>query len=223
VHYHDRNGRELDYLSIRVQKIMKIFLIALLTFALVACEKSAFNETPVVQAIEVEESETEYVPTPVAKASIVKFFDYACGHCRNAHFTVKNLKTKFGDKVEFIYKHYPLSAETYLVAETAECARRQDKFEAYHDKLFEENFQNYAPENLQIVAESVGVDMEQFNTCVANGGGRSKVQADVDEATSLGVSGTPYFLINNSVPLPGAIPEQSFSRLIDQVLAGEVR
>jgi len=58
---------------------------------------------------------------------------------------------------------------------------------------------------------------------VANGGGRSAVQADVDEATALGVSGTPYFLINNSIPLPGVIPEQSFSRLIKGVLAGEVR
>ena len=163
------------------------------------------------------------VAVPVDKVSVVKFFDYACGHCRTAHFTVKNLEEQFGDQIEFELKHYPLSPATYLVAETSECVRNQDLFEAYHNKLFEEHFQNYEVENLQAVAESVGVDMDQFNICVANGGGRSNVQADVDEATSMGVSGTPYFLINNSIPLPGAIPEKSFSRLIDQVLAGEVR
>jgi protein-disulfide isomerase len=200
---------------------MKTFALAFLTLILVGCNNQAAEKPPVVEVVETK-PET-FVPAPVTTARIVKFFDYACGHCRNSHYTVKNLKAEFGDQVEFIYKHYPLSAETYLVAETAECARRQDKFEAYHDKLFEENFQDYAPENLQIVAESVGLNMEQFNTCVANGGGRSKVQADVDEAKSMGVSGTPYFVINNSVPLPGAIPEQSFSRLIKQVLAGEVR
>ncbi len=199
---------------------MKTFSILLFSVLLVACtspeDKSVTVETdPLV--------ENEMAAAPVEKANVIKFFDYACGHCRTAHFTAKNLKTEFGDKIEFELKHFPLSPETYLVAETAECARRQNKFEAYHNKLFEENFQNYDVGNLQAVAESVGINMEQFNTCVANGGGRSKVQADVDEATAMGVSGTPYFLINNSIPLPGAIPEKSFSRLIDQVLAGEVR
>lgn len=202
---------------------MKLFLLILIVGLLVACDSLNITKR---QALSTETAPTEESvssPVSVAKVQIVKFFDYACGHCRNAHYTLKNLKAEFGDQVEFTYKHFPLSAQTYLVAETAECARRQDKFKAYHDKLFEENFQNYAPDNLQKVAESVGLNMEQFNTCIVNGGGRSRVQADVDEATSLGVRGTPYFLINNSVPLPGAIPEKSFSRLIKQVLAGEVR
>lgn len=202
---------------------MKIFSPLVFGVFLTACSSLTSSDLPVP----VNETEVKPTPTPVAQsvetANIIKFFDYACTHCRTAHYTVKNLETEFGDQVEFEYKHYPLSAETYLVAETAECARRQDLFEPYHNALFEDNFQNYEPENLQVVAESVGVNMEQFNTCVANGGGRSAVQSDVEDATSLGVSGTPYFLINNSIPLPGAIPEQSFSRLISQVLAGEIR
>ncbi len=203
---------------------MKFLTLLLLTLAITACSTPASNE-PTAVTVEVVEENTEDSPlvTPIEKASIVKFFDYACGHCKASHYTMKNLKTEFGDKIEVTLKHFPLSAQTYLVAETAECARRQDMFETYHDKLFEENFQQYEPENLQAVAESIGLDMDQFNTCVANGGGRSKVQADVDEATALGITGTPYFLINNSIPLPGTIPEQSFSRLIKGVLAGEVR
>lgn len=203
---------------------MKILLLALTAVTLVACENPSVTETEnavTIEAIAPKEIITEVVP--VETANIVKFFDYSCGHCKTTHDTVKSLKAQFGDKVEFEMKHFPLSAETYLVAETAECARRQGKFEVYHDKLFEENFLNYAPENLQAVAESVGIDLDLFNTCAANGGGRSQVQKDVDEATALGVSGTPYFLINGSIPLPGAIPEKSFARLITQVLAGEVQ
>ncbi len=201
---------------------MKTLLLALVTVTLVACGETAITE----KAVTVEDVETPAIiseAVPVQTANVVKFFDYACGHCKTAHYTIKNLKAQFGDKVTFEMKHFPLSAETYLVAETAECARRQGKFKAYHDKLFEENFQNYAPENLQAVAESVGIDIEKFNTCAANGGGRSQVQEDVDEATALGVSGTPYFLINDSIPVPGVIPEKSFARLIEQVLAGEVQ
>lgn len=201
---------------------MKYLYLLGLTALLSACNNANLNEPTASPEANNTVNETAALPA-VDTVTVVKFFDYACGHCRDAHFTVKNLEAEFGDKVEFELKHFPLSAETYLVAETAECVRRQDRFEAYHDQLFEENFQNYDVENLQTVAGSVGVDMEQFNTCVANGGGRSAVQADVDEATAMGVKGTPYFLINNSIPVPGAIPEKSFSRLIQQVLDGEVR
>ncbi len=201
---------------------MKILSVLTLTLLLAGCDFLPAKETS-SPTIEVSETTAQLEATPIDKVEVIKFFDYACGHCRTAHKTVKNLEAELGEKESFVLKHYPLSPVTYLVAETAECARRQDKFEVYHNALFEENFQNYAPENLQSVAESVGLDMEVFNTCVANGGGRSAVQADVDEATAMGVKSTPYFLINNSIPLPGAIPEKSFKRLINQVLAGEVQ
>lgn len=201
---------------------MKTFSILLFSVLITACT------APQAEPITVEAdsiAENEVAIAPVEKVHVVKFFDYNCPHCRDAHFTVKNLEAEFGDKITVETKHFPLFPETFLVAETAECARLQgeDKFTAYHNNLMEENFRQYAPENLQAVAKSVGLNMEAFNTCVVNGGGKSAVQADVDEATSMGVTATPYFLINDSIPLPGAIPEKSFSRLIDQVLAGEVQ
>lgn len=205
-------------------------MLLALVFSLVGCELTPEQQKTLSNFTTSESRETQTVEpsqkptidsTPVDKVHIVKFLDYACGHCRDAHFTVKNLEAQFGDKVEFELKHYPLSAETYLVAETAECARRQGKFDEYHNLLMEENFRQYSPENLSAVAEQTELDIDQFNTCVANGGGKSDVQADVDEAERMGVSGTPYFLLNDSIPVPGAVPEKGFSRLIQQVLDGE--
>jgi len=199
---------------------MKHLSVLFIAIGLMACSPTTPAE------VETKTTETKAATSaadPVEKVNIVKFFDYNCGHCRDAHFTVKNITAQFGDKVAFELKHFPLSAETFLVAETAECARRQGRFEEYHNLLMEENFRQYSPENLQTVAQAAGVDLKAFNTCAANGAGKSEVQTDVDEAKSMGVKGTPYYLINESIPLPGAIPEKSFARLIQQVLDGEVQ
>lgn len=204
-----------------MKKLLLAFGLVVLTGCTPAVEKNIEPESSTEKTVESSlQTPNSQRPTTV---KIIEFFDYACPHCRDAHFTVKNLEKKFGDKVEFETKHFPLSPETFLVAETAECARRQgeDKFKAYHNELLENNFRQYAPENLQFVAEKALLNMEAFNTCVANGGGKSEVQADVDEATAMGVRGTPYFIINDNTPLPGAIPEKSFARLIQQVLDGE--
>ncbi len=159
---------------------------------------------------------------PPEVVKIIEFFDYGCGHCRNAHEITVNLKEKFGEKIEIIEKHFPLSPATFLVAETAECARTQGKFNEYHDTLFLNYFGNYQPENLQKAAESVELDMDEFNACATSGSEKGVVEADRKFGESLGVKGTPFFLINDSIPVPGAIPEQSFERLIQQVLDGEV-
>lgn len=209
---------------------MKKLALLILLLGLNACSYSSQKQEisrTLKTATQTEEAQNTPVPESekLETVNIVKFFDYNCHHCRDAHFTVKNLQTQFGDKINVEFKHFPLSPQTYLVAETAECARRQgeDKFLAYHDALLENNFGQYDPANLQTVAESVGIDLEAFNTCAANGAGKSEVQTDVDEATALGVKGTPYFLLNDSIPVPGAIPEKSLARLIQQILDGEVR
>ncbi len=203
--------------------MQKVIITTIAIITLTACsepENKSANNTQ--NPNEVAKENVNTTAQPVEKVVITEFFDYGCGHCRNAHFTIKKLKEKYGDRIEVTEKHFPLSGTTFLVAETAECARDQGKFYEYHDALIEQNFGLYEPENLQKVAESVGIDIEEFNTCAANGVGKTRVQEDVNYAESLGVKGTPFFLINESVPVPGAIPEKSFDRLINQVLNGEV-
>jgi len=201
---------------------MKIFLPLLFVLMLSGCVKSEAPAPATPVETKNQSAETATI-NKVERVKIEKFFDYACTHCRSAHFTLKKLQAQFGDRVQIELKHFPLSPQTFLVAETAECARRQGKFNEYHVALIEENFLQYEPANLQAVAEAIGLDVEAFNTCAANGAGKSEVQADVDMATALGVKATPYFMLNDSIPVPGAIPEKSFARLIQQVLDGEVQ
>jgi protein-disulfide isomerase len=65
----------------------------------------------------------------------------------------------------------------------------------------------------------VGLDVTQFDGCLAAGVHKATVQRDLDEGNRLGITGTPAFFINGRT-LSGAQPLDAFTRLIEQELAG---
>lgn len=75
-----------------------------------------------------------------APVTIVEFSDFQCPFCSRAHPTVKQVLESYGDKVTFVYKHFPLISihpRAQKSAEAAECAKDQGKFWEFHDQLFE--------------------------------------------------------------------------------------
>ena len=60
--------------------------------------------------------------------------------------------------------------------------------------------------------------MGRFNTCVDSHASRGVVEADMQDGTVAGVTGTPAFFINGRV-LFGAPPFEEFKRVIDEELA----
>src|SRR5439155_24982139 len=69
-----------------------------------------------------------------APITIVEFSDYQCPYCSRAEQTVQDVLKKYGDKVRFVYRDYPLSlhqnAETAAIA--SECAHEQAKLWEMH-------------------------------------------------------------------------------------------
>lgn len=66
-------------------------------------------------------------------------------------------------------------------------------------------------------AKKLGLDESKFNQCLDNGTNAARVAAEMQEGSSLGVSGTPSFFING-VMLVGAQPQSSFESIIDAEL-----
>ena len=71
----------------------------------------------------------------------------------------------------------------------------------------------------QQFATELGLNLDEFNTCLSSGTYADEVQADYDWAANLGIQSTPTFFING-IPLIGAQPFASFQAVIDQELAG---
>ena len=153
--------------------------------------------------------------------SMVEFFDFGCGHCRTAASVVGNLKKDYGDKLVVEYHHFPLSARTTRVAEASECAGTQRKFLEFHDLEFENYFGKTDDRALRSVANAVGVEDASFMMCLNSGIMKSKITQDKVLAQKYGVQGTPYFVLNQELVIPGMLPEGKFRELIDGLLTGE--
>ena len=155
------------------------------------------------------------------KVTLVEFSDFECPFCGRAYPVVKQLREEYGSKLEFVYKHFPLSnihPNAQKAAEASECARDQGKFEEYHNKLFE-NQQALGVSSLKQYAVEFSLDAAKFNNCLDSGEKASIVKKDQDEGESKGVSGTPTFFINNE-RLIGAQPYSAIKEVIDRQLSG---
>lgn len=70
---------------------------------------------------------------------------------------------------------------------------------------------------LKDMAKALGLDTNKFNSCLDSGSQANRVAAEQKEGGSLGVSGTPSFLING-ILVVGALPQSNFEQIIDAEL-----
>ena len=98
----------------------------------------------------------------------------------------------------------------------SEAAHRQGKFWEMHDRIFA-NQRDLAIETLEGYADAIGLDMDQFRKDVRDDEIAKRINEDLQQAASLGVTGTPAFFINGKF-LSGAQPFASFKRVIDAAI-----
>ena len=159
-----------------------------------------------------------------APVTIIEFSDYQCPFCRRAEPTVKQVLEQYGDKVRFVFRHFPLDRihpQARGASEAAACAAEQGKFWEYHAELFADNAQLDRP-GLDAAAAKTGLDPAAFKACVDGRKTQALVENDLKEGEAAGVSGTPAFFING-IPLRGALPPEEFKKVIEEELAGKVK
>ncbi len=153
-----------------------------------------------------------------APVEIIEFSDFQCPYCLNAFPTVNQVISTYGDRIHFVYRHYPLANHPRArpAAEAAQCAHEQGKFWEYHDRLFG-NQAALGDADLKQHAASLGLDVGQFNACYDSQKYKADVDTDIRAGDEAGVSGTPAFYINGRM-LSGAQPFEVFKRVIDEEL-----
>ena len=163
-----------------------------------------------------------------ARVTIVEYSDFQCPFCARAYATFEEeVMKEYGDRVRFVFKHYPLSFHAWAEdgAVAAECAARQggDQFWAMYRGLFEKQ-QEITKDNLEAkaaeIARGAGVDADDLAACLDGRQTLDSVKADVAEAEALGVDSTPTFFVNGR-RLKGAQTFEGFKQIIDQELAGK--
>jgi protein-disulfide isomerase len=166
---------------------------------------------------------------PNAPVKIVNYSDFQCPFCaRFATQTEALIVQEYIATGKVYYRFVPygpggnyIGTESKDAATAAYCADAQGKFWDYHDILFAnhtgENVGDYTQKRLVAFAESLGLDLTQFEACLKSGDFEDKLQAGIDEGKLADIKGTPAFLINGEL-LTGAQPYEVFKEKIDAAL-----
>lgn len=124
-------------------------------------------------------------------------------------------------KVRFVYKHFAiLGPESNRAAEASECAAEQGQFWPFHDLVFSDQVASRSSLDdayLASVAGQIGLDTAAFSECLSSGRYTSQIRQESFSVQSMGIRGTPGFLING-VFVSGAQPYEVFQQIIEEQL-----
>jgi protein-disulfide isomerase len=169
------------------------------------------------EGVVAQEHKIEGAPGAVV---LTEYSDFQCPACGAFEPVLEEVLAKYGDKITFEYKHYPLPIHPYAeqAALAAEAAGQQGKFFDYHHKLFaaQEEWANAAvPQTLFVkYATNLGLDVEKFRTHMRSSILRDAVRADANEARELGLTGTPTFFLNGQ-----KMEMKSYEDFVNQIAA----
>jgi len=154
-----------------------------------------------------------------ARVVLVEYADYECPYCQQVQPTLDKLEAEFKGKLAFAYKDMPLPMHPNApkAAEATRCAEAQGKYWEYHDRL-EQTKQLEVPA-LKEAARFLQLNTETFDKCLDSGEQAARVQSYATEAQTLGVTGTPSFLLNGRF-YSGMLSYENFRQIIEEELNG---
>lgn len=140
--------------------------------------------------------------------TMVYFFDYACGYCRQSNPVIDRLLSE--DKgLRVVFRELPiLGQESGVAARVSLAAAKIGKFRAFHDALYAAG--RPTPETIGTAAQKVGVTPEMAKDPSFD----TELRTNVAMAEQLGATGTPLFVIGNQV-INAAVPYEELKSSID--------
>jgi len=154
-----------------------------------------------------------------ALITIVEFGDFRCPYCRRAAPTLDRVLAQYPTEVRHVFKYFPIvSEDSGRAALAAEAAHRQGRFWDFRTELYALTSRPLLERELQLRAEAIGMDPDQFSADLRSASAEQRVNQDLAEAHRLGLRGTPAFFVNGRA-LRGAQPFSVFEALIAEELA----
>lgn len=131
------------------------------------------------------------------RPQLVVYGDFECPYTAAAMREIGRLE-EGGAAFEVVFRHFPLReihAHAQAASDAAEAAARQDRFWEMHDLLFR-NQLHLEPADLRRYAERISLDLERFESDLADPGIGVRVERDVESGVRSGVDGTPSLFID---------------------------
>lgn len=148
---------------------------------------------------------------------MIEFSAYGCPYCQQHNTTtIEPILEDYGHLIRYVYRDFPVVnpqiSESAALA--ANCAHEQDYFWEYHSSLYE-NQESLGNSIYYSLATDLGLDINQFEVCFEEQRYLEEIESDYFDGLSLGISGTPSFVINGRA-VSGAMPYAFFERILEE-------
>ena len=161
--------------------------------------------------------------------SVVEFFDYQCGHCKEMTEVMNTLEQK-DSNLRIIYKEFPIFGQSSVYASKAAlAANKQGKYKEMHEALMETN-NPLTVEKVMAAAKQVGLNAALLQKDMNSDEIKNELNDNMRLAQKLGIMGTPAFIIGStskasnkdskSFFLPGSTSPEVLQGLIIEVRNG---
>jgi protein-disulfide isomerase len=158
---------------------------------------------------------TPIAGNPDGNVTLVEFFDYRCGYCRQVLSSMQALMEEDKD-LRVAFKELPVLGEDSVRAARAALASQQQDGSLYLDfHLALMSAKDLTADGISKIAENVGLDAEKLATDMESDEVTAAIEANYELASALGIEGTPAFVIGNAL-VPGAVGKDRLSDLIEQ-------
>jgi protein-disulfide isomerase len=138
--------------------------------------------------------------------TIVEFFDYNCGYCKQVHVPLMDLLKKDG-KIRMVYKELPvLGKVSVLAARVALATHMQGKYVEFNDALMRSRGQ-ITEDSLFAMAKELGINVEKLKKDMRSPEIEKALEANEELARLLSIRGTPAFIIGDQVVRGAPDPE----------------
>jgi protein-disulfide isomerase len=184
------------------------------------------SNTPNMATAPLGANPPNFLGAPNAAVTVEEFADFQCPSCGATHPVMKQIQGIFGQRIKFIFRHFPLPIhdKAYDAAAAAEAAGMQGKFWDMYNLLFTNQQTWSADPNYKQVfkgyAEKIGLDVDRWENDAAGMAARSRIDEDIKRGKALNINSTPTVFINGkSVPYPDMnVP--TMQNLIEEALKG---
>jgi cyclophilin family peptidyl-prolyl cis-trans isomerase len=118
---------------------------------------------------------------------------------------LSRLEDEYSEEVRVVFRHLPLISihdKALLTAEAVEAAGAQGGFWEMYERIFEgqQEWSSVSPDQAREIligyAEELDLDTERFAADLEKGTYQEKVMTSYEEATAIGLPGTPTFFVN---------------------------
>ncbi|MGB0341869.1 MAG: DsbA family protein [Parvibaculales bacterium] len=152
-----------------------------------------------------------------APITIVEFFDYNCGYCKRSFQPLMDVASANKD-VRVVFKEFPiLNKNSERAARAALAFDDQLQYIAFHTKLMTARA-SLSPAVIDKALSDAGVDIDAHKKREGAANIDKHLQDTARLARSLNISGTPAFIVNNSL-YPGALDKDGLQAAVETARA----